>query len=76
MMLENSNGMVAADGIRDVDGSGSGINRGFHYAAKSSIGVRPASSEENSDVISVVTRAFNHIHRTFDHFIQRAAQLV
>ena len=64
-----------ADGVRDVDGSGSGINRGFHYTGQIVNRRAACIFTGEFDVISVVTRAFDHIHRTFNHFIQRTAQL-
>ena len=64
-----------ADGIRDVDGSGSGINSGFHNTGQIVNRRAACIFTGKFHVVSVVTRPFNHIHRTFDHFIQRAAQL-
>ena len=64
-----------ADGIRNIDGRCACINRGFNNASQ--IGDRRTASVFTGklDIVSVVTRAFHHIDRPFDNFIQVTAQL-
>ncbi len=64
-----------ADGVRDIDGGGAGIDGGFDHAAQ--IVDRCAAGVFTGElyVVGVVAGTFDRAHRHLQHFVERAFQL-
>ncbi|MNB87478.1 hypothetical protein D3C75_344780 [compost metagenome] len=63
-----------ADGVRDIDGGGTGVNRGFNHACQIGDWRTTGIFTGEFNVVGVVASPFDHVNRTLNNFIQRATQ--